>query len=194
MWETIKKHPIISGAVVIVIVLLLRARSTAASSTDPNYSSGTTIVGAPSPLGGIQTAPVGGGAASSLDTAAFFQSQIEQAKSAQYAAQTAAMSGSNLDVLKSLLKTVGKGQDASFTYDATGQLSGIDVKDNTKPTNPVASVKEQIKIWNAKVKANLAAKKAGVTLPYPDIGFTTPPAQTAGGAVKRTGGPAATVA
>jgi hypothetical protein len=175
MWESIKSHPVIAGAVaLLLVVLFIRSRSTsAADSGVPEYSSGTTIVGTPNPLGGVQLAAGGGGAGGDggIDSGAFFESQLKQAQSAQYASQTAALSGTNLEVLQSLLKRVGKGQDATFSYNALGQISGVDVQDNAKPVSDLRKTQEQIKIWTAKLKANLLAQKRGAALPFPDVGL-----------------------
>lgn len=173
----IKKHPYLTSAAAVIggLVWWSRSSSTESNAADTGYSSGTVIVGTPNPLGQIASSATDAGSATSYSDqlAQFFQSQTEQAKSAQLAAQTAVLASTNTDNLKALLGHVGKGQDFSIGYNDLGQITGLDISDQPVMLNPLQEAQMNQAVYQTNLATAQIASAAGATNPT-DIALNNP--------------------
>lgn len=195
-FDNIKKgaaaHPVITACVIAGAGwLVARMRGGAANAgEDASGDAASAPLGTTTVIGGGGYMPAydtpsaaagsGGTAGSVLPDAtasddSFFQSEIEQAKAAARAAQTASLANFNNQTIKMLLTKVGKGQDATFLYNDLGQVSGLDVTDNAKAAKPLKlltplqQTRQDVKLRNVKIHANAAAWAIGAPLPYPEL-------------------------
>jgi len=176
-WLLDHKYWFLGGAVILGGVHFLK-NSVGGASSQPTDASSTIISSGQGVAGTLAANPT---SAPSTDLTQVFSSMIEQAKQSAMVSQTAALTTTSVDTLKTALANVGNGQKIEATYNSTGQLATFQkTVADAKPLTALQSAVSDTQVYAEKIRANAVAAASGAAAPYPDVALAGTTAKVTG--------------